>query len=91
MITRSAIRQTLFTQWHVVRILRLVIGIFFMGQAIALRETLTGIIASLLIFQPLTNTGCCGVGSCSIPSTPSDSKKPQDHLVEYEEVTAKEK
>lgn len=61
------IKQQLFSGWHVGRWLRLIIGMAIMMQAIAMGELLLGVFAAFFLFQALTNTGCCGAGSCSIP------------------------
>lgn len=86
----EAIKATLFTQWNFMRWLRLIAGVFFIAQAIQIHDAIAGFVGSLLLFQALTNTGCCGVGGCAVPATDSNTKK-SDDSVEFEEVTVTEK
>jgi hypothetical protein len=82
----EAIRQTLLTQWNFMRWLRLIVGVFFIAQAIQIHDAIAGFVGSLLLFQAFTNTGCCGAGGCAVPVN-NISDKSNDE-VEYEEVTA---
>jgi hypothetical protein len=84
-MTLDSIKSTLFTNWHLVRILRLVFGIFVLVQAVTLRDTLAGVISALFLFQAFTNTGCCGASGCAVPSA-SVNKSQKIEEVEYEEI-----
>jgi len=64
----ETIKQTLFTNWHFRRWLRLGLGIVAATQAIQLHDIVLGLLAAFLLFQALTNTGCCGGGACAVPS-----------------------
>lgn len=54
----QTIRQALFTGWHLMRLIRLVFGIFFLVQAIQMHDFLVGIIAAFFLITALTNVGC---------------------------------
>lgn len=54
------------------RFLRLGFGIFFL-QAIQTHDTLTGVVGAFFLFTAVTNTGCCGGGSCAVPTRTLDS------------------
>jgi len=84
-MTIEAIKSTLFTNWHLVRILRLVFGIFVLVQAVTMRDAVAGMISALFLFQAFTNTGCCGASGCAVPSS-SVSKEQKIEAVEYEEI-----
>jgi hypothetical protein len=60
-------KQILFTNWHSMRWIRLVIGLFFLQQAIQYREILFGFIAAFFIFQSVFNTGC-RLNGCEVPT-----------------------
>lgn len=85
----EAITQTLFTNWHFMRWLRLGLGLFVGYQAIMLHDAFAGIISGLFLFQAFTNTGCCGASGCSVPA---NTKAPANDgvVIEYEEVKAKD-
>jgi hypothetical protein len=64
----ETIKQTLFAGWHFMRWLRLVFGIIFIVQAIQMRDVMVGVIAGFFLVTAITNTGCCGAGSCAAPT-----------------------
>lgn len=65
----NTIKQTLFTNWNFMRWLRLAIGIYAGVQAIQMHDMFLGLLSGFLLFQSLTNTGCCGAGGCAVPKT----------------------
>jgi hypothetical protein len=66
------------------RWLRLALGVFIMVQAIQRHDGFAGAIAIFLLFQAITNTGCCGSGGCSVPLNKQASNQTDD--AQYEEV-----
>ncbi len=82
------IQQTLFTDWHFMRWLRLGLGIFLAIQAFEMHDTFSGFIAAFFLFQAITNTGCCGSKSCTTTSSPTDATHTQDIIddIKYEEI-----
>ena len=80
----ETIKATLFSNWNFMRWARLTIGIVAGVQAIMLHESLLGLLSVFLIFQSLTNTGCCGSRGCAVPRSKSDIVKRKE--AEYEEV-----
>ncbi len=87
MNTIESIKQTLFTQWNLMRIIRLGAGLFLAVQAVQLHEVIAGFISTILLFQAFTNTGCCGVSGCAVPKTKKTLSPTEE--VEYEEVKKK--
>ena len=83
----EAIKQTLFTQWNLMRVIRVAAGIFLAVQAVQMHDTIAGFISAILLFQAFTNTGCCGVSGCVVPATTKNYDPTQE--VEYEEVKEK--
>jgi len=84
----EAIKQTLFSQWNLMRVIRLAAGIFLAVQAVQMHDTIAGFISAILLFQAFTNTGCCGVSGCAVPAT-TKKKSDATQEVEYEEVKEK--
>lgn len=72
------------SNWTFFRLLRLVLGIMMLIQAIMLKDVLLGIAAVVFSIMALSNIGCCGVNACcdSPKTTPKDSSKE----IIYEEV-----
>lgn len=58
-------KQLLFTNWHAMRWIRLVIGLFFIQQAIQFQHYLFGFVAVFFLFQAVFNTGC-GLNRCKV-------------------------
>jgi hypothetical protein len=79
----NSMMNTLTSQWHFMRWLRLGLGLLIGVQAIQSHETISGVIAVFLLVQALTNTGCCGSGGCAVPSKAKQSKAED---ITYEEV-----
>ena len=50
-MTLETIKSTLFTNWHVVRILRLVFGIFVLVQAVTMRDAVAGMISAIFFIS----------------------------------------
>ena len=80
----ETIKQTLFSGWHFMRWLRLVLGIFFMVQAIQMHDTMIGIIAGFFLVTSITNIGCCGATGCAAPKR--NSKENTTEEISYEEI-----
>lgn len=89
-MTLDSIKSTLFTNWHLVRILRLVFGVFVLVQAVTMRDALAGMISALFFYQAITNTGCCGASGCAVPSVSNEGNQKIEE-VEYEEIKSSSK
>jgi len=68
------LKYQLFTGWHLTRWIRLVMGLALLIQAIVASDMLAGAFAFILLFQAVTNTGCCGPAGCSIPQHKENTK-----------------
>ena len=81
----ETIKQMIFTNWHFMRWLRLILGGFIAVQAIQNHDMVPGLIGAFFLYQAVTNTGCCGANGCSV--TPTINK---EHIkfkdTEFEEV-----
>ena len=58
-------KQLLFSNWHLMRWIRLIVGLFLIEQAIQLHEILYGFMALFFLFQAVFNTGC-GLNGCAV-------------------------
>lgn len=58
-------KKVLFTNWHAMRWIRIVIGLFFIQQAVQFHEFLLGFMAVFFLFQALFNLGC-GLNGCGV-------------------------
>ena len=61
--------NSLATNWHFMRWIRLAMGLFIAFQAFEMRSALMGILSAFILYQVVTNTGCCGASGCSIDSS----------------------
>lgn len=69
--------------WNFMRVLRLVMGVFIMIQAIMAQQWMIAALGGLFSLLPLINIGCCGVSTCGISAVKSNEKNED---VTYEEV-----
>lgn len=77
-------KQTLFQNWNFMRLLRLGLGIYIAVQAIETLSLFSGVVAAFLIFQAVTNTGCCGSNGCVMPTKKGNSDKTEE--IKFEEI-----
>ena len=80
--------ERILTGWNFMRMVRLLVGIYIGIQAILMTDALTGILAVFFLYQAVTNTSCCGVQACAIPT--KDSKQ-LNQEVSFQEVEGKSK
>jgi hypothetical protein len=81
------IKQTLFTGWHLMRWVRLALGLFLTVTALQSHDALSGILGGFLLLQAFTNVGCFGPAGCSVPNTKVNLDEVKE--VEFEEIKSK--
>ncbi len=86
--TLKSLKTQLFSNWDLLRILRIVIGVFLGYQGFKLHDSVAWMIAGIFIVQALTNTGCCAT-NCSVPS--KDTKFGSVDEVSYDEIKPSQK
>ncbi len=72
--------------WSPMRILRLVFGVWALYQSIHDREPIVGLLGAWLLYQGITNTGCCGTGACYTPFIRRRRKPGRNGDVEFETI-----
>jgi len=85
----NAIKQRLFTDWHLVRMMRLGIGIMMLVAGIHSKDWTMGLFSSFFLYQALTNTGCCGTQSCYTPKVVKKTDpivSSGEEAIDFEEV-----
>lgn len=60
-------KQLLSSNWHIMRIVRLLFGIFLIFQAVETHQYIFFAFAAFFLFQALFNQGCSANG-CEIPT-----------------------
>ena len=68
-------KEQLLTNWHILRIVRLLFGVFLIFQAIETRQYVFFAFAAFFLFQAIFNQGCSANG-CAIP-TPKKKENEQ--------------
>jgi hypothetical protein len=76
--------DTVFSNWHFMRWLRLAVALFIGIQALQTRDAFAGFVAAFFLFQALTNTGCCTSGSCQ--TNTKQKKSDTSEEVTFEEI-----
>ena len=83
----NTLKQRLLTNWHLMRIVRLGIGIMFLVMGFQGKDWAMGLASIFFLYQAVTDTGCCGTQGCYNP--PASKKKTApivQEQVEYEEI-----
>jgi hypothetical protein len=76
--------QTIFSNWNFMRWLRLGLGLYLLWQLVQRPDIFTGLVAAFFLFQAITNTGCCGAGSCPVPEKKDTGSMSEE--VKHEEI-----
>ncbi|PQJ12007.1 hypothetical protein CJD36_009465 [Flavipsychrobacter stenotrophus] len=83
----SSIKESLLTNWSLIRIVRLAIGIWMVGMGIQSKDWAVGLFGGFFLYQAVTNTGCCGSGACYTPPRGRKfNREEPTKEIEYEEV-----
>lgn len=60
-------KAIIFSNWHAMRWIRLLIAVFLLQQAIQYQEVMLGFMALFFFIQAIFNMGC-GPNGCAIPN-----------------------
>lgn len=74
----------IFTGWHLMRWLRLVIGAVMLYQGFGTEDNISIFLGIFLLVQAVTNTGCCATSCTSSPSSHSfknDKEEPSFEII----------
>ena len=76
-------KQTILSNWTLMRFLRLAMGIAILVQSILAKDIGFAIAGIIFTALPVFNIGCCGTAGCAVPpkKEPSTTKN-----IDYEEV-----
>lgn len=80
----SDMKERLFSNWTIIRGIRLIIGIIIAVQGMQTGTWSLAVLGGLFSLMALLNTGCGIGGNCSVSPQRPNRKDTQD--VEYEEV-----
>lgn len=83
----NTIKQRLFTNWHLMRVVRLGLGLWLLVWAIQTKDWSIGAVSAFFVLMALTGTGCCGPQGCYNPGINNTTKLPETgRETEYEEI-----
>lgn len=80
----DTLKRTLFTDWHFMRWVRLIFGVFAVATAVWFNDGFMGIIGGFFLLTAFTNTGCCGASGCAV--RPKGSQLKETEEVSFEEI-----
>ena len=81
----STLKQRLFTNWHLMRIMRLGIGAMLLVMGVQNKDWAMGLFSIFFLYQAVTDTGCCGSQGCYTTPVAKEKALPGEE-VEYEEI-----
>jgi len=76
-------KNRILSNWTLSRIIRVIIGLVIIGEAISRADISSGIIGAVFTGMGVFNIGCCGSGACY---TPIKSSKGELKDISYEEI-----
>jgi hypothetical protein len=77
-------KETLLTNWSVMRIIRLALGVFIAYDGFRTHEYLIMSMGMLFMGLSVMNIGCCGAQGCGVPTKQANAADPEE--VQYEEL-----
>jgi len=78
--------RSLFNNWTLMRLLRLVFSIIILVQAVSAHDTAMSFAGIFLLGMTLANVGCCGSNGCSTNTYKKPTENVKEQTVSYEEV-----
>ena len=83
----NTLKQRMLTNWDLMRIVRLGIGIMMLVMGIQAKDWALGLFSTFFLYQAITGTGCCGSRACDAPvGTSTKNNWKESTPIEYEEV-----
>ncbi|MCF8448438.1 MAG: hypothetical protein K9G49_01095 [Taibaiella sp.] len=82
----STFKERLFTNWHMIRIIRGGIGLAILIMAFQSKDWMLALFSSFFLYQAITDTGCCGTQGCAPAAKPTKPGITIDTPIEYEEI-----
>jgi hypothetical protein len=64
----NTLKQRIFTNWHLMRIIRLGLSVWLLVMAIQSKDAAVGALALFFLITAITGVGCCGPQGCSVPN-----------------------
>lgn len=77
-------KNLLFAQWNLFRVIRLILGMGAIIQGIMNVDMMLVIAGIIIGGMAVLNIGCCGTSGCSVPSNRKQKLKEEE--INYEEV-----
>ncbi len=79
-------KQSILSNWDLVRFLRLAIGVAILVQAGVTKDWLFGIAGLIFTSMAVFNAGCCGAAGCRTVSSGDEKITNTTKDITYEEV-----
>ncbi len=76
----NSIKQKLLTNWHLMRILRLILSVWILAMALPAHDWVMGVFGAFFLYTALAGVGCCGPTGCYVQRNEESAKniKPID-------------
>ena len=71
------LKQRLFSNWHLMRIVRLVLSVVLLVMAVQGKDVAIGGLGLFFLITTIAGVGCCGPQGCSIPERNTQKMKQQ--------------
>ncbi|MDO8994697.1 hypothetical protein [Daejeonella sp.] len=76
-------KAIIFSNWNIIRFLRLGIGLVILVQAVMAADILFGLMGLLFTGMAVFNASCCDAGTCAAPPAKNDTGSKE---ISYEDL-----
>jgi hypothetical protein len=80
----NTIKQRIFTNWHLMRLIRLGLSVWLVIMAVQEKDILMGAVGAFFLYTAIAGVGCCGPSGCYTTQNNDSGEDLKD--TEYEEI-----
>jgi hypothetical protein len=62
----NTLKQRIFTNWHLMRLIRLGLSVWLLVMALQSKDIAMGALGLFFLFTAITGVGCCSPQGCSV-------------------------
>ncbi len=82
----TSLKDKLLNNWHLMRIVRLAIGIWLEIIAFSSHDWPIGFMGAFFLYQAIADTSCCGAAGCNTSYSKRTSSIQKTEQIEFEEI-----
>ena len=80
----NTFRRRILSNWNVMRILRVILGLWVLVMAVRYRDTTMIFLSTFMVLTAVFGVGCCGINGCYVQ--PGSDAEKSAGKGDYEEI-----